>query len=69
MFLTMTTSSGGSGVRSRGRLVEESGEEGVKSPNDPNDPNSEEVNAELQRSISKYKKLLTLRRRLEPLSS
>jgi len=52
--LTITTSSGGRGVRSRSRLVDESGEEGVKSPNDPNDPNdpnSGEIDAELQKSV------------------
>ena len=45
MFLTMTTSSGVRGVRSRGRVVEERGEVGVKSPKDPNAPASEVVNA------------------------
>ena len=44
--LTITTSSGGSGVRSRGRVVEESGE-GVKSPNDPKAPNSEDADVEI----------------------
>lgn len=65
MFLTMTTSSGGRGVRSRSRFVEESGEEGAISPNDPN---SGDVNTELQKLILKYK-FCTLKSLLEPLSS
>lgn len=44
MFLAITTSSGGKEPRSRGRVVEESGEEGTKSPNDPKAPNSDIVN-------------------------
>lgn len=44
-FLRMTTSSGGSEVKSRGRVVEERREEGVKSPKDPNAPESEDMNA------------------------
>jgi hypothetical protein len=67
MFLTITTSSGGRGLKSRGRFVEESREEGVKSPNDPKPPNSEDKNVELQKSIVKPK-MLTLRG-LEPLGS
>ena len=45
--LSITTSSGGRGGRSRGRVVEESGEEGVKSPNDPKAPNSEDADVEI----------------------
>jgi len=40
MFLTITTSSGGRGLRSRGLVVDDRGEEGVKLPNDPNAPKS-----------------------------
>jgi hypothetical protein len=36
----MTTSSGGRGVRSRDRSVEERGDDGVKSPKEPKAPNS-----------------------------
>lgn len=41
----MTTRSGGRGVRSRGRVVEERGEDGVKSPKEPNAPESEDPKA------------------------
>lgn len=37
----MTTSSGGRDERSRGRVVDERGEVGVKSPKDPKAPKSE----------------------------
>jgi hypothetical protein len=49
MFLRMTTRSGGRADRSSGLVVEESGDEGVKSANDPKAPKSEtEPNGELQ---------------------
>jgi hypothetical protein len=47
MFLTMTTSSGGRDERSRGRVVDEMGEVGVKTPKDPNAPKSEPALDEL----------------------
>jgi len=42
IFLTITTSSGGRELRSRGLVVEESGDDGTKSPNDPKPPKSED---------------------------
>jgi len=49
MFLRMTTRSGGSADRSRGLVVEERGDEGVKAANEPREPKSEtEPNGELE---------------------
>jgi hypothetical protein len=47
MFLTITTRLGGREERPRGRVVDDSGEDGVKPPNDPNAPKPEAMKGEL----------------------